>query len=473
MPSTFYGMEIGRRALNASQMALNVVSHNTSNVNTPGYSRQVVAFSASDPYNVPNINNGKPGQLGTGVNIDSVNRVRDIYLDARISSATSTQGALSQLNDILGRVEQLYFEPGVTGVGQLMTDFFHAFSDLASNPESTATRATVRNRAQSLINGFHQIDTTLQQIAPEVETKISDKAKEVSQIAAQIAGLNKQIRTSAAMGEHPNDLMDQRGALINRLSGLVDVQTVPVTDSKTGQQNGELNVLVNGYVLVQNDASATLPATITTQGGVGLLTESGDTIPLRGGEIYGLIQAKTHVEGYIKDIDTLASNFITAVNTTHNAGYGLDGNTGRNFFAGTGAGDISLDVTIQEDLNAIAASAPPPPGEKFAPGNGDAARTISRLINTPVIGNLSLNEFYSGNVAQIGADKRGYGLESDNQGKVLEALKSQQSAVSGVSLDEELTNMLQYQRTYQAAARVITIMDDAIDRVINGMGATR
>jgi flagellar hook-associated protein 1 len=473
MPSTFYGMEIGRRALNASQMALNVVSHNTANVNTPGYSRQVVAFSASDPYTVPNVNNGKPGQLGTGVNIDSVNRIRDVYLDGRVNASSSIQGALGQLTDILGRVEQMYFEPGVTGIGQLMTDFFHGFSDLAATPESAATRATVRNRAQALVSTFNQMNTTLRQVGPEVEAKVADKARDVTDIAAEIASLNKQIRVSVAMGEKPNDLMDQRGTLINKLSGIVDVQTVPVTDSKTGIQNGEVNVLVNGFALVQNDTSSILPATMTTQGGVGLLTANGDMIPLRGGEIYGLIQAGTHVEGYLDALNTLASNVITAVNTPHLTGYGLDGQTGRAFFSGTGAGDIALDITIQEDLKAIAASTPPLPGETFAPGNGDNARALSRLAHKPVIGSLSLNEFYNGSVAQVGADQRGYELEADNQRIVAESLKSQQSAVSGVSLDEELTNMLQFQRTYQAAARVITIMDETLDRVINGMGATR
>ena len=473
MPSTFYGMEIGRRSLSASQMALNVVSHNTSNVNTPGYSRQTIALSASDPFTYPSMNSEQLGQLGTGVNIESVNRIRDQFLDQRIYAGNSTQGALNHLTDILGRVEQVYFEPGVTGVGQLMTDLFHSFSDLSANPESAATRATVRNKAQALVTAFHQIDTTLQQVSPEVQSKVTDKANEVTGLAAQIAGLNKQIRTATAMGEHPNDLMDQRGTLIDKLSTIVDVQTVPVKQSDTGRDTGEINVLVNGFALVQNDTSSTFPATTTTQGGIGLLTESGDTIPLRGGEIYGLIQARTHVEGYRKDLDTLASNLVTSVNTLHESGYGLDGATGRSFFAGTSAADINLDVTVQEDLNAIAAASQPHTGVAFAPGNGDNARALSRLANASVIGSLTLSQFYSGNVATVGADQRGYSLQADNQGKVLESLKSQQAAVSGVSLDEELTNMLQYQRTYQASARIITVMDDTLDRIINGMGVGR
>ncbi len=473
MPSTFYGMEIGRRALNASQMALNVVSHNMSNVNTPGYSRQTISLSASDPFTYPGGGSEQLGQLGTGVNIDSINRVRDQFLDQRIYGANSTQGALAHLTDILGRVEQVYFEPGVTGIGQLMTDFFNSFADLSANPESGAIRATVRNKAQALVSAFRQADTTLGQIALEVQSKVTDKAKDVTGIAVQIASLNKQIRTSVAMGEHPNDLQDQRDALINRLSSIVDVQTYPVKDSTTGRENGELNVLVNGFALVQNDIASTLPSKITTQGGIGLVTENGDTIPLRGGEIYGLIQARTHVEGYIEDMNTLASNLITAVNGLHTTGYGLDGATGRSFFAGTGTADIALDVTVQNDLNAIAAASPLLAGTPFAPGNGDNARALSRLSNAGLVGNLSLNEFYGSNVAQVGADQRGYNLQAENQGKVLESLRSQQATVSGVSLDEELTSMLQYQRTYQAAARVITFMDEALDRVINGMGAGR
>ena len=138
MPSTFFGLEIGRRALTANQQALNVVGQNTANVGTPGYSRQVATLEESDPYGVPGTGVGQPGQLGAGVTVQSIVRVRDEYLDKRIYSANAEQGSLDNLRDALGRVETAYGEPSATGVGSQLTSFFNSFSDLASSPESGA-----------------------------------------------------------------------------------------------------------------------------------------------------------------------------------------------------------------------------------------------------------------------------------------------------------------------------------------------
>ncbi len=471
MSSTFFGLEIGKRALDASQLALNVVGQNTANVNTPGYSRQVVQFTATDPFTPPDFEHGHPGNLGTGVTISAVNRIRDAFTDKRVFGANAEQGSLGNLSDILSRVESAYNEPSDSGLGHLASNFFHSFADLSANPESGAIRATVRNQAETLVGAFHSVSTALDQIGPDITAKVAVKIGDANTLAGQIATLNNQIRTAIGAGDQPNDLLDKRGALINTLSGIVDVQVTDGRNAQTGKPNGEVEINVGGYALVQGDQSSPLPTTVTTtNGAIGLTTPSGDTIPLRGGEVYGLAKASALVAGYKSDLNTLASSFISAVNTQHATGYGLDGVTGRAFFSGTDAQSISVDSVIKTDLNAIAAASAPIPPATFAAGNGDNARALAALDSAPVINGFSLNAYYNAGVARIGADSRSAQTAGQNQEKVLSQLQAQQASVSGVSLDEELTRMLQYQRTYQAASRVINVMDDIVGRIINNLG---
>ncbi len=471
MPSTFFGMEIGRRALSTSQLALNVVGQNTANVGTAGHSRQDAVIEETDPYGGAGADAGSPAQLGTGVTVASVNRVRDDFIDKQLYAANSDQGALDNLRDILGRVESGLGEPGGTGIGSQLTKFFNSFSDLSAAPDSTAVRATVLSNAQQLVSAFHGEDTSLSQIGSDIRTSIAGKVGDVNTLAAQIAALNKQIGQSQQSGDHPNDLLDKRTALVTQLSGLVDVQVIDGKNSGTGQPSGQIRINVGGFTLVHDDTSDPLPVPVVNSAGkLELQASAGQPIPLKGGEIEGLIQASGLVDGYRADFNKLASSVVSSVNAIHAAGAGLDGVTGRAFFTGKGAGDISVATGIIKDVSTIAAAAPPVPPAKVAPGNGDNARALATLTSQPAIGALSLNQYFDGQVATIGADSQRFQAQASTQDKVVTQLQNQQASVSGVNLDEEMTKLLQYQRAYQAAARIINVQDDIVNLIINGLG---
>ena len=310
-----------------------------------------------------------------------------------------------------------------------------------------------------------------------IASKINVTVDTVNNIAGQIAALNKEISLSVAAGQQPNDLLDKRGQLVDQLSGYVDVQVIDQKNTDTGKPTGKININIGGYALVQDNTANTLPKTIMTDYNVlGLTTPTGDAIPLRGGQLYGLVKATTLIKGYQSDLDTLAYNVVNATNQLHLNGYGLDGTTNNAFFAPLTAADgaaaaISVDPGVEADLNKIAASTPPTPPAQFAPGNGDNARAIAALVSNPVIGNSSLDSYYNAKVAAIGADSKTFQQQTDNQDKIVSQLKTQQSSISGVNLDEELTRMLQYQRAYQAAARMINTADAFLDKIINGLGA--
>lgn len=482
MPSTFFGVEIGKRALSASQLGLDVIGQNISNQNTDGYTRQVVNLQTTDPYGVPDSSPTSPAQLGTGVTVGSVTRIRDEFIDRRVLSATSDDGSLSNLRDILGRVEEAFGEPSTTGIGQLTTNFFNSFSSLTTDPESEAMRSTVLNNASTLVAEIHSVDTALNQINPEISAKIAVRITQVNDTAKQIAILNKQIRLSVANGDQPNDLEDKRGQLLQTLSGLVNLTTTNAINSENGQASGSINVFVGGYALVQDDTESDLPSTTTNFGtGVGLITSTNETIPLESGSVYGLIKATTKLSGYQQQLDTFTGNLINAVNKQHAAGYGLDGSTGLPFFSGTDAGSIDISNSIKTNLDAIAAAAAPTAPNPFSPGNADNARAIANLASAPPptppagtasIGNFTLDEYYNSMVSLVGADSQSYQTQADNQDKVLNTLKTQQSSVSGVSLDEELTRLLQYQRAYQAASRLVTTMDQNVGLIISSLGVS-
>ena len=463
MASTFFGLEIGSRSLAASQAALDVIGHNTSNLNTPGYSRETFSLEASDPYSVTSY-----GQLGTGVTIASVNRVRDDFTDKQSYDAAAKQGTYGSLSDALNRIQQVYTEPGSSGIGSQLTAFFTSFSDLAANPSSQALRANVKNAAQSVVSAFNSVSGTLSQIGPNLAAQVQGQIKDANAIAAQIGALNTQIKTALSAGEHPNDLLDKRGALITQLSGIVQIKATDVTSYDTGKATGEVNISVSGISLVQGDLVSPLPTAVSTQAGAtALIDANGDAINLSGGAIVGLLQAQNSLAGYQKNLDTLASGLISAVNAQQAAGVDLNGSPGQPIFTGTDAASISLSGTILSGASSIAAASAPIPPALFASGNGDNARALAGLANQVTVGGATFNGFYNNGVAQIGADAKSASTQADNQQQVVNQLNSQQSSVSGVNLDEELTKLLQYQRSYQASAKIVNTFDDVLDRIIN------
>jgi flagellar hook-associated protein 1 FlgK len=486
MPSTFFGIETAYSALQADQAALAVTGANIANVNTPGYSRQTVTMQTNDPWEPASAGPASPGPLGTGISVGSINRVVNAFVNQQIYSANSQNGSLSNLTTMANQVQSAFNEPSGTGIGDDMTTFFNAFSTLASDPTSESDRSTVLSAAQAVVDQFHSVSSALSQIAPQVQTQVSADVTQVNQYATQIAQLNGEIRGQVEQGEQPNDLEDQRDELINKLSGLVNVNTTNGVNAGTGQPNGVVDVSIGSFSLVQDTTAASLPSTVSTASAndLGLQNSSGQVVPVTGGEIYGLIKSQTLVAGYQSSLDNLASNLASAVNSIHKTGYGLDGSTGNEFFSASTAGagqtqvtaaNISLSAAVANNPDAIAAAVPitptPATGEPFASGNGDIATQIAGLATTPVMGNSSLDDYYNNLIGQIGADAQNFTNESDNQTSILQQLQSQQSSASGVSLDEELSNQMMYEQAYQAAANVMSVQNTVIGTIMSTLGS--
>lgn len=470
MSSTFMGIELGRRALAANQIALEVTGQNASNVNTVGYSRQVANFETTDPADVT-LARGATGQLGTGVTVSSITRIRDQFLDQRLRSSLSQQSAASTLSGQLSQVEAAYNEPGGAGVGSLLTSLFNSFSALSSDPASSGLRAGVRSSAQNLVGGIKTLNQAQQDALSNISSQLGDAVQQINALATQIAKLNHEIQQNVQSGGDPNDLMDKRDLMVQNLSELANLQVVPSVNGETGRPTGSLSIYIGGRQVVYNDQSEGLPAPPKdAKPPFTLVEKNGDPIEISGGRLGGLIKAASLVKSYSDDLNSFTSALIKAVNGQHAAGAALDGSTGKPFFTGTDASDLALSQAIQNSPDSIAAAAAPAPPAAVAVGNGDNARALAQLAQKSLIGTNTLNQAYIGQVARAGADAKSAQTETKNQDSIVNQLENQRASVSGVSLDEELSRLIQYQRSYQAASRFITTIDDALDRLINSLG---
>jgi flagellar hook-associated protein 1 FlgK len=470
MPGTFGGIEIASRALRVNQQVIEVTGHNLANVNTPGYTRQTANIVATDPYMVPGPEGSVgPLQVGTGVEVASITRVRDEFIERQLQSGSAEQGQLNTLRDLIQRAQGAYNEPGTGGLSSLLTAFFNSFQQLSQNAESGTLRETVRQQAETLSRQFNQVSTSLSSMEDDIAQRAQRAVEEVNGLAQQVAALNLDIKKQIALGNRPNDLLDKRDALIQQLGELVGATTTAETDA-SGRQTGAVNVAVNGFVLVDSDHAGKLPSDFKFLNGIPQLTDGSSDIPVTGGELGGLLRASSLIAGYRSDLNTVASTLIIRVNAQHEAGYGLDGSTGNPFFAGTDASNIAVSQGVENSLDAIAAATPPVSGSTVAPGNGDNALAIANIGSARLSGSNTLGQFYAAKVAQVGADAQAFGQQADNQEQVMQQLNNLRSQTSGVSVDEEMTRMIQYQRSYQAAARLLTTMDSMLETLLNAIG---
>lgn len=446
MPWTFFGIELASRALQSMQMAMNTTGHNLANINTPGYSRQRVNLATTEPQVLQGI---KTLFVGSGVRVDSIQRIRDIFLDGRVAATNSEYQRLNTLYQRLTQVEDVFSEPTDAGLSRQIVAFFNAFQELSTNPENVGTRASVYQQAEGMTRTFRQLASRLDEIFAEMEQRVRATASEINFIAQSIADLNAKIRYNKALGTMPGDLLDQRTNLIEKLSEYVDVRATEMPD-------GTMRVSLGEFVLVEAERANALPDGIDYMNK--LLTDGVNTHALvTGGSARGLMDAMEYIRNYRARLDTLANELVSAVNAVHQTGYGLDGNTGYRLLEGSDALTIRVSEDVA-DINHLAA------GVTSAPGDGNKALEIARLRQVPLAGldNKTIPDYYTALVAELGEHTRSASIGQENQKIILQNLQAEREAVSGVNMDEELSNLLRYQRSYQAAAQLVSVMDAAI-----------
>lgn len=438
-PGTFFGLEIARRGIQAERYALDVTGHNLTNAGTEGYSRQEAVHAATEPYSLPVFNQKlQEGQLGTGVEISQVRRFRDLYLDNQWREVAGTEGYWEGLEDTLKKVEAVFPEPTEHGMQNTIAKFFNTWHDLNSAPQDIGIKAAVREAAFELTVTFRQTHAQLSDVRQNIDNLVNEKVARINTITQEITEVSTAIAKVKALGQQPNDLLDKRDLLLDELGKLGRL-------SMSNSDEGYVSVTLYDQELVsiENNRSA-----ITREDAEGWAGESQET-----GMVAGYIVSLGKIDDYTAMLDELAVGLTNTVNTLHAVG------GGKNFFAATGAADFNLheDVTDQ-------------PGEsRIANVNGNQALYIAgKRTELTMLGNTTTFEgFYRGLTTIIGADMQGAADRLGTQGAVKEQVNSMRESLTGVSTDEELTKMLQYQYAYQASSRVVTVMDSLLDTLIN------
>jgi flagellar hook-associated protein 1 FlgK len=331
MTSTFMGLEIGKRGVQAHQVALNTIGHNINNMNTPGYSRQRVEFQAFEPIFIPALNRAlTPGQIGQGVNVERIERIRDQLLDRRIVMNANGEGYWEVRDKYVRDMEKLYLETGFNSIRSKMDNFWDAWQELSQFPADNEHRIAVLNRGKTLIDGvnshFHGLKTLQTQANEDIQINVS----RINELSRQIAALNGDIQRIKGQGDNPNDLMDRRDLLVDELAKIIDV-TVTQKDPDEFMIHTSGHILVQGQIGRQFDLRKDMDEESFA---FVFWRDTGFQMHFTKGQLGALIELRdVTIEQEIQNLDNMTMNFTDLVNEIHRSAYGANGRTGINFFS--------------------------------------------------------------------------------------------------------------------------------------------
>ena len=331
MTSTFMGLEIGKRGVHAHQQALYTTGHNLDNASTEGYSRQRVEMVPFEPIYLPGLNREQtPGQIGQGVVVERIERIRDQLLDKRIVAQASAEGYWSARDPYVRMLEHIYLEPGRNSVRSKMDTFWDAWQELSIYPADSAPRTAVLERGKTLIDGIHNRYQGLKGLQTQVDEDIQLTVATVNDLSRQIAGINGDIQRIMAQGDNPNDLKDRRDLLVDKLSSIIDI-TVDQRDPD------EFMVHTSGHIVVQGQKGRQfdLEKGIDTEGFARIIWhDTREDIRFKQGSLGALLELRDEtIEEEIQTLDNMTMNFVDLVNEVHCDAYGANGTTGNDFFS--------------------------------------------------------------------------------------------------------------------------------------------
>ncbi|MHB8172566.1 MAG: flagellar hook-associated protein FlgK, partial [Thermincolia bacterium] len=386
---------------------------------------------------------------------------------SQIRNEAKSTGFWEAKQDALRKLEVIVNEPSNAGLRSVMDQFWAGLQELSKNPESAAVRKVVRQRGISLAETFNHMNKQLKELAMDTDTNIRIKVDEINNISSQIAKLNDQIIQIENTGDKANDLRDKRDLLIDQFSKIVNISTVE-------EKNGGTTVTISGRVLVEGKNAYALQAVSVPPSGYADVRWAADntSVIVKSGTMRGLLNVRDNtVPAYIGYVDTLANTLVTDINFLHAAGRIYNGappaGVGFNFFnpTGTTAGSIAVDSLIIANENNIAAAT-----LNSTPGDGSNALAMAQRKHAPLIAGVTMDDFFRSIIGQLGVEAQEATRMVENQGILTAELENRRQALSGVSLDEEMTNMIRFQHGYNAAARLVTTMDEMIDTIINRLG---
>lgn len=478
---------IGKTGLNASKKALEVTGHNLANVNTEGFSRQRVMQSTAIPVSVGGFIHG------TGTKIDGIRRFNDEFIDKRLNNALANNKFYEARTEHLGQVENIFNELDSDGLNQVINKFFNSFRELANQPENETIRSVVRDTANLVIKDFRRIRGTLDTQANNIDRKIENSVADINLTLNHIADLNGKITSIESAQGETGDLRDQRDMALRNLSENFKVHTYVDEKNRfivtaqgigtliTGLQVQELGTISKNKIDSSNNMNGSVEVVLKDRPSQKITNE------FKGGTLAAIIKVRNEdLRKLQDDIDGIAYQFTTSVNTIHRQGFvnrpitiGADGKpalldkkgltTGLDFFkqptqveeAGTA---IDLSDAVKLDLSNISAGLTP-----NSPGDNRVAIAISKLQHERISGegSVTLEEKYLQTIGNIGLETGKARLDSEQATGILAQAHSLRERLTGVSIDEETANMVRFQQAYQASAKIMQAADEMFKTVLD------
>jgi flagellar hook-associated protein 1 FlgK len=475
---SFRGLSIGISAIFANQRALDVTGHNISNVNTAGYTRQIISNSSSFYQKLGQSGNGKVMQVGYGVDVQEIRQYRDEFLDNKYKKEKTELGYWEARYASVRELETIFNDNTEDGLQEVMNNFWNSWEQLSKPTGGLTVRSMVKENAIAFVETVRNMDNLLVNFRKSKDKEIIENVDKINSMAKEFASLNLEIRKIEASGVTANDLRDRRNYLIDELAGLAKIQVV-IGDS--------VNISLEGRMLVEGskyEQIKTVPDT-TNNGFVRLVWESDNgSLGISGGRINSMFESRdVLVKGFWDKLNQFVIGVVEEVNAIHRTGFGLDGTTNRNFFVN--AKDLSGDnidlstIAFNPELNNydnIAAGEEPYNYEDNRIALKIAALRLNDYFTedsyTTIAEDRKYNydEFYRNIISDLGNIGQEAAVAADAQKLLVDQIDYRRQALSAVSLDEEMTNLIKYEHSYNAAARIVNVMDEMIEMIVNRTG---
>ncbi|MBN2803453.1 MAG: flagellar hook-associated protein FlgK [Deltaproteobacteria bacterium] len=458
----FGTLNTAAQGMTAQQVGLNVTGQNVANVNTDGYSRRMVELSP-----MPG-----PPTGGGGVEVEGIKRYTDQFATARLVQENGNFGSADERSQILAHVAELFNDIQDGGLGSAFDNFFGSIRLLESSPNDATVRQEVLARAQELSSTFNRVSNEVESVRVNIDNVLRSSAANINLSTSEIAKLNDTISMGLVKGQDVSDLQDRRDNLIQSVSEEVSIKYF---EDETGKVSVFLQggpPLVEGIYqseLFVNDMAVPGGAAVQYRSSNGQVTDV--TSNIEGGRLGGALDVRDNtIPGFADDLDQLAYDFITAVNAQHSAGFGLDGVGGRNMFEPVGAvAGAASAMTLSTDVAGVPDNIAAADDPAMLPGDNRNALAMADLVEQPLTGGgtITFGQGYSNLVGNVGVEARRSNDEASLRAASRDNIKTIRDSSTGVSLDEEMTNLIKYQRAYQASARVLSVIDEAIQALLS------
>ena len=457
-------MEMARNAMRVARSGAEVSGNNLANAANPAYARQRIKLNSS--VTIPT----EKGPQGSGAEVARLESIRDKVLDKSIISEKSISQYLDSKQVYLRRAEANLGQTidsrsidsggGAHGISEGMTELFNSFQSLSVSPTSTAERQIVVFNAQKIADKFNTIDRRLSDLRTGINAEVEDLVTSVNSKLKAVANIAVNLGNIEIVEGSANEVRDSLQSSLEELAEFVNISTATNDD-------GELNVFIDGVQMITDNIMTNSVDLHTDTNGMHTMAEqvAGNVMNLKSGYLKGLIDARdTSIVDLQTKINTLATQLITEVNTLHRSGYDLNGNTGQDLFTGTGAADVGDNTNIVSDPRQLQGSS-----SASESSNNDVIRSIAALSTTALAGlnGMTFSEHYGNTISRFGQEISLTTAQLDDQKAVQKMLEKQRESIMGVSVDEEVANLVVYQRAFQASAKLLTTMDNLMKDVLN------